>query len=135
MFHKLDEVEAHFQDVEVRLTSPDVVSNQMLFQQLSKEHSNLQPLVQTYREYRKLKNDFLANEQLIKDDSGELKQMALEDNSQLAPQLDKLERRLKILLLPQDPNDDKNILLEIRPAAGGDESPVVGCRIGLNHYL
>jgi peptide chain release factor 1 len=124
MFHKLDEVEAHFQDIEVRLTSPDVVSNQNLFQKLSKEHSNLQPLVQTYREYRKMRENFSANEMLIREDSGELKQMALEENAQLEGELAQLERRLKILLLPKDPNDDKNIMLEIRPAAGGDEAGI-----------
>jgi peptide chain release factor 1 len=124
MFHKLDEVEAHFQDIEVRLTSPDVVSNQNLFQKLSKEHSSLQPLVHTYREYRKMREDFTANEALIREDSGELKQMALEENQQLEPELAKLERRLKVLLLPKDPNDDKNIMLEIRPAAGGDEAGI-----------
>jgi peptide chain release factor 1 len=124
MFHKLDEVEAHFQDIEVRLTSPDVVSNQNLFQKLSKEHSNLQALVQTYREYRKLRSDFVANEALIREDSGELKDMALEENRNLEGELAQLERRLKILLLPKDPNDEKNIMLEIRPAAGGDEAGI-----------
>ncbi|MBM4303001.1 MAG: peptide chain release factor 1 [Deltaproteobacteria bacterium] len=124
MFHKLDEVEAHFQDIEVRLTSPDVVSNQNLFQKLSKEHSSLQPLVQTYREYRKLRSDFVANEALIREDSGELKDMALEENRNLEGELAQLERRLKILLLPKDPNDEKNIMLEIRPAAGGDEAGI-----------
>ncbi|MFM8316647.1 MAG: peptide chain release factor 1 [Deltaproteobacteria bacterium] len=124
MFHKLDEVEAHFQDIEVRLTSPAVVSNQILFQKLSKEHSGLQALVQTYREYRKLRSDFLANEVLIREDSGELKEMALEENHRLEGELAQLERRLKVLLLPKDPNDDKNIMLEIRPAAGGDEAGI-----------
>ena len=124
MFHKLDEVEAHFQDIEVRLTSPDVASNQNIFQKLSKEHSSLQPLVQTYREYRKLKSDFNANEALIREDSGELRQMALEENQRLEVELAQLERRLKILLLPKDPNDEKNIMLEIRPAAGGDEAGI-----------
>ncbi len=124
MFHKLDEVEAHFQDIEVRLTSPAIASNQSLCQKLSKEHSNLQPLVQTYREYRKLRTDFSANEILIREDSGELKQMALEENSFLEAEIAKLERRLKILFLPKDPNDDNNIMLEIRPAAGGDEAGI-----------
>lgn len=124
MFHKLDEVEAHFQDIEVRLTSPDVVSNQNLFQKLSKEHSSLQALVQTYREYRKMRSDYSANEAIIREDSGELKDMALEENKQLETELAQLERRLKILLLPKDPNDDKNIMLEIRPAAGGDEAGI-----------
>jgi len=124
MFQKLDEVEALFADIEVRLTSPDVVGNALQFQKLSKEHANLQPIVQTYREYRKLKQDFVQNQQIIKEESGELKDLALDENAQLEPELAKLERQLKILLLPKDPNDDKNILLEIRPAAGGDEAGI-----------
>lgn len=124
MFRKLDEVEAHFLDVEARLTSPDVVSNPPLFQKLSKEHSNLAPLVATYREFRKAQQHFQENLQLIQEDSGELKEMALEENKQLEPEIAKMERRLTILLLPKDPNDDKNILLEIRAGAGGDEAGI-----------
>jgi len=124
MFEKLAEVEAHFQQIEVRLTSPDIASNQNLFQKLSKEHSDLVPIIQAYREYKKLKTDFDANLQLIQEDSSEMREMALEENAQIKPEIEKLERRLKVLLLPKDPNDDKNILLEMRPAAGGDEAGI-----------
>ncbi len=124
MYQKLEEVEAHFQDIENRLTSPDIVSNQALFQRLSKEHANLQALVATFREYKQIHGNFRQNEQIIKEESGELVQMALEENKDLAPQIEKLERRLKVLLLPKDPNDDKNILLEIRAGAGGDEAGI-----------
>lgn len=124
MFQKLDEVETHFQDIENRLTAPDVVGNLAQFQKLSKEHSSLVPLVTTYREYKRLKQHFEENQQLIKDDQGELKEMALAENKALEGELAKLERRLKVQLLPKDPNDDKNILLEIRGGAGGDEASI-----------
>jgi peptide chain release factor 1 len=124
MFHKLDEVELHFADVETRLTSPAVVNNTQLFQKLSKEHANLQPLVETYRHFRQVKNRFEENKDIIEQESGELKDLAAEENKDLEIELKGLERKLKILLLPKDPNDDKNTMVEIRPAAGGDEAGI-----------
>jgi len=124
MFHKLDEVELHYSDVETRLTSPEVVNNAPLFQKLSKEHANLQPLVETYRLFRKVKNHFQENKEIIEQDSGELKELALEENKELEAELQQLEKKLKVLLLPKDPNDDKNTMVEIRPAAGGDEAGI-----------
>jgi peptide chain release factor 1 len=124
MFHKLDEVELHFADVETRLTSPAVVNNTQLFQKLSKEHANLQPLVETYRHFRQVKNRFEENKDIIEQESGELKDLAAEENKDLETELTGLERKLKILLLPKDPNDDKNTMVEIRPAAGGDEAGI-----------
>jgi peptide chain release factor 1 len=124
MFHKLDEVEAVFQDIEARLTSPAVAANQVQFQKLSKEHSNLLPVVTTYREFKKLKQDYAQNQQIIREDDSELREMALAENKELETELASLERKLKVLLLPKDPNDDKNILLEIRAGAGGDEAGI-----------
>jgi peptide chain release factor 1 len=124
MYQKLDDVEKHFEEVELKLQSPTVTSNPAEFQRLSKEHSNLVPIVNTYREYRKLKADFAANEEIIREDNGELRAMALAENREMEAVFPKLEQRLKVLLLPKDPNDDKNILLEIRPAAGGDEAGI-----------
>jgi peptide chain release factor 1 len=124
MFQKLDQVLSHYQEIERRLTAPDTAANQPLYQKLSKEHSDLQELVATYREYKKLKEDFEQNEQLIKEDTGELRAMALEENKRIQEQFPKYERKMKVLLLPKDPNDDKNIMVEIRPAAGGDEAGI-----------
>lgn len=124
MFHKLDEVELHYADVETRLTSPEVVNNTQLFQRLSKEHANLQPLVETYRHFRQVKNQFQENKDIIEQESGELKDLAVEENKSLENELVVLERKLKVLLLPKDPNDDKNTMVEIRPAAGGDEAGI-----------
>lgn len=124
MFHKLDEVELHFSDVETRLTSPEVVNNTQLFQKLSKEHANLQPLVETYRQFRQVKNRYQENKDIIEQESGELKDLAVDENKSLESELEVLERKLKVLLLPKDPNDDKNTMVEIRPAAGGDEAGI-----------
>ncbi|NDG27451.1 MAG: PCRF domain-containing protein, partial [Proteobacteria bacterium] len=124
MFHKLDEVELHFSDVETRLTSPEVVGNAQLFQKLSKEHAGLQPLVDAYRQFKQVKRNFEENKHIIEQESGELKELALAENKDLEKELEELERKLKVLLLPKDPNDDKNIMLEIRPAAGGDEAGI-----------
>lgn len=124
MFHKLDEVEAHFVELEDRLNSPEIASNPAQFQKLSKERSQYAELVEVYREYKVAKSNFAANEVMIREESGELKAMAEEENKELAEKLKKLEHQLKVLLLPKDPNDDKNIMIEIRPAAGGDEAGI-----------
>lgn len=124
MYKKLDEVAAHFQEIEAKLNSPEAASNAQLFQKLSKEHSSLSSIVSTYNEYKGLKNAFDQNLILIKEDSGELKEMALEENRDLEKRLAELEHNLKVLLLPRDPNDEKNIMLEMRPAAGGDEAGI-----------
>ena len=124
MFAKLEGVESHFEDIEVRLTSPEIASQPSLFQKLSKEHSSLQPLVQAYRAYKQLKSHFAQNQQVIAEESGELKDLALDENKELEGKIGELEHQLKILLLPKDPNDERNSLLEIRAGAGGDEAGI-----------
>ena len=124
MFQKLDEVETHYKDLERRLSLPEAVSNSQQFQRLSKEHASLQELVQTYQEYKKNRADYEANDAIIREETGELRDLALDENKLLGENLPKLERRLKVLLLPKDPNDAKNTMIEIRPAAGGDEAGI-----------
>jgi len=124
MFQKLDEVVAHFEEVEARLNSPEVGSNAQLFQKLSKEYSSLLPIVTNYRQLRALNQNYEQNLLMIKEESGDLREMAAEENREIEPKRVQLEHELKILLLPKDPNDDKNILLEMRPAAGGDEAGI-----------
>lgn len=124
MYQKLQEVEAHFQEIEKRLTLPETTANQQIYQKLSKEHSQLVPIVKAYKQYKKLKNDYTHNLELIQNDKTELKELALEENKDLEKSMLALEQELKILLLPKDPNDEKNILLEIRAGAGGDEAGI-----------
>ena len=124
MFHQLHEVELHFQDLEGRLTAPDVAANAMLFQKLRKEHASLEPLVHAYRDYKEKKTRHEENSKLIAEETGELREMALEENAELEKEFATLERNLMVLLLPKDPNDEKNTLLEIRAGAGGDEAGI-----------
>lgn len=124
MFDKLAEVEAVFEDIELRLTSPAIASNPAQFQKLSKEHSTLAPIVSAFRQYKELKQRFTDNQQLIQGDDAELREMAVEENQGLEIELQTLERNLQILLLPKDPNDERNIILEIRAGAGGDEAGI-----------
>jgi len=124
MFQKLDEVELHFADLETRLTSPEIAGNAQLFQKLSKEHAHLQELVETYRQFKQTKKQFEQNKEIVENESGDLKDLAAEENKEIESQLENLEKKLKVLLLPKDPNDDKNTLVEIRPAAGGDEAGI-----------
>ena len=123
MFQKLDEVLAHYENVEAQLNSPDAASDRNKFHQLSKEHSDLQPLVESYREYRQLKESHLQNKELIKE-GGELAELAEAENEEIEERLETLTKELRVLLLPTDPNDEKNILLEIRGGAGGDEAAI-----------
>jgi peptide chain release factor 1 len=124
MFSQLHEVELHFQDLEARLTAPDVAANAALFQKLRKEHASLEPLVVAYREYKSKKARFEANRELMAEDAGELAALAAEENAELEREFPVLERRLMVLLLPKDPNDEKNTLLELRAGAGGDEAGI-----------
>lgn len=124
MFEKLDEVESRFQSIEERLNSPDVARDQNQLEKLGKEHRTLLPLITAYREYRKLKGELVVNEQLIREEDGELREMAAAENQSILVRLKELEHELKVLLLPKDPNDEKNILLEIRAGAGGDEASI-----------
>ncbi len=124
MFEQLQAVVSHFEDIESRLSRPEVVGNQQVFQSLSKNHAKLQPIVAAYKEYAECKKQFDENEQMMKTETGELKDMAMEENKELTEQMARMEKQLRVLLLPRDPNDEKNILMEIRPAAGGDESGI-----------
>ncbi len=125
MFSKLDEVEVRFDSIEKELALPETINDHVRFQKLSKEHSSLLPIIETYREYKKIKENYLHNEELIKTENDEeLKSLAQSENSEFEKILDELEKKLRILLLPKDPNDEKNILLEIRAGTGGDEASI-----------
>jgi peptide chain release factor 1 len=122
MFDKLDSVEARFLEVESRLGDPDLANQPGEFRKLSQEHSQLQGLIEEYRHYRKTKSDIASNKELLSEKDNEIVQMALAEIKVLEPELEASARRLQVHLLPQDPNDGKNIMLEVRAGAGGDEA-------------
>ena len=123
MFSKLDEVESRFEEVNLQLQKPDIASNQKQYRSLMKELSDLEKIVLPYRDFRRQKKELEQNKILMTNESdAELKELIREDIKSLEASLTKLEEQLKILLIPKDPNDDKNIILEIRAGAGGDEA-------------
>ncbi len=123
MFSKLDDVEKRFEELNHELSNPDVTSNQDKYRSLMKEVSDLEPVVKTYREFKSVSNDIAGSKEILENESDEeMRTLAKEEISEKEKALETLESELKILLLPKDPNDDKDIILEIRAGAGGDEA-------------
>ncbi len=123
MFSKLDQVESRYEEVNMSLQRPDVASNQKQYRALMKELSDLEKIVELYRDFKK-KTDQLKSSKLMltSESDAEMKEMIREEIRELESDIPRIEAALKIALIPKDPNDDKNILLEIRAGAGGDEA-------------
>ena len=122
MFDKLEAVEKRYSDLEGLLADPDVIGKRAEFQKLSKERADIVELVETFRDYKKVIAELEANKPLLEEKDPEMKAMAREESARLTAEQTRLEEKLKLLLLPKDPNDDKNIVLEIRGGTGGEEA-------------
>ena len=120
MFQRLDDVEKRYEELNKLIADPDVISNQNEWKKLMKEHSDLEDLVMTYREYKKVKQDFEDAKELLSDP--EMKDFAEDEMEKAKELMPKIEEELKILLIPKDPNDDSNVICEIRAGAGGEEA-------------
>lgn len=121
MFDKLNQAEQRFEQLEKNLSDPEIISNQDEFTKIMKEYKNLSPVIEKYREYKKTKND-MEGARALMDEGGELYDMALEEYKDCKDRIEQIEQDLKILLIPKDPNDDKNVIVEIRGGAGGEEA-------------
>lgn len=119
---KLAQVESRYQELERQLSEPEVLAKPSLFQKLTKERAEVAPLVSTYQEYQRLSQQLEANTSLLKEADPELRNLAKEEETQLRAEQARCEEQLRILLLPTDPNDAKNIVLEIRAGTGGEEA-------------
>lgn len=122
IFKKLDAVEARHEELVRLMSDPAVNANPRLFQQYAKEHASLQEVVELYRLYRKTRQDLEGAKELLHESDPALREMAKADVAVLEATLADLERKLKIALLPKDPNDEKNVILEIRAGTGGEEA-------------
>jgi peptide chain release factor 1 len=123
MFNKLDEVEKRYEELTARLSDPAIASNPEEYRKIAKQRSDIEELVSTWRIFKKTRSELEDNRTLLSEEKDdELKEMAREEIPQLEKKLDELEIQLKLLLLPKDPNDEKNILLEIRAGTGGEEA-------------
>jgi peptide chain release factor 1 len=123
VFDKLEDILIHFEEILNELNEPDVTNDQARFQKLMKEQSDLQPIVDAYREYKACNQTVEDSLSMLEEESDEeMREMLKEELSDAKKRIEELETELKILLLPKDPNDDKNVIVEIRGGAGGDEA-------------
>lgn len=126
LLEKLQSVEQTYQELTRRLADPDIATNPDELQRVAKARSSLEETVNTYETWKQTQFELFGAKQILKDAGGdpEMREMASLEVGELEEQLDSLESRLKVLLLPRDPNDDKNIMLEIRAGTGGDEASI-----------
>ena len=130
MFDKLEDLLIRFEELMGELSSPDVTSNQERFRKLMKEQSDLTPIVEAYKEYKKSKQDIADSLEMLEAESDDdMREMLKEELNDAKKRVEELEEKLKILLLPKDPNDDKNVIVEIRSGAGGDEAALFAAEI------
>lgn len=130
MFNNLEDILVHYEELMMELGSPDVANDQKRFRKLMKEQSDLLPIVNAYKEYKGAKQNIEDALLMLETENDEdLREMAKEELSEAKKREEALEQEIKILLLPKDPNDDKNIMLEIRAGAGGDEAALFAAEL------
>ncbi len=123
MFDRLEDLLRRYEEIMNELNEPSVTANQDRFRSLMKEQSDLTPLVEAYKEYKKVKQDAEDSMIMLESESDEeMRELLKEENIEAKRRIQELEQEMKILLLPKDPNDDKNVVVEIRAGAGGDEA-------------
>ena len=130
MFDKLEDLLIRFEEIMGELNEPTVTNNQERFRSLMKEQSDLTPIVEAYKEYKACKQDIEDSLVMLEDEKDEeMREMIKETLSDSKKRVEELEQEMKILLLPKDPNDEKNVIVEIRAGAGGDEAALFAAEI------
>jgi len=120
---KLDQLDVRYQEMTRELSTPEVVSDSARFQKLAKQHAELEDIVNKHREFKQIEKHLAGAHQMVQEsEDPEMKHLAQEEEKQLTARKEAVEQQLKLLLIPKDPNDDKNIILEIRGGTGGDEA-------------
>ena len=135
MFDKLEDLLHHYEELMNTLSEPDVANDPNRFRKLMKEQSDLQPIVDAYKEYKACKQTIEDSLAILDEESDEeMRELAKEELNEAKSRLGELEQKLKILLLPKDPNDDKNVIVEIRAGAGGEEAALFAAEIYAGAY-
>ena len=130
LLDKLAFTENKYEELSVKISDPSIMANQKEWRKLCKEHADLEIIVTAYREYKKVLEDLEANKEMLEEESDkEMREMLSEEISMLKEQEAELEKKIQILLLPKDPNDDKNVFVEIRGGAGGDEAALFAANL------
>lgn len=127
---KLEAIEKRYNELCAKMSDPSVISDIAAFTAAAKEHASLEPIIQTYERLKKAEDELLQAREILRSESdAELKELAAEEEHGKKEEVRALEEELKILLLPPDPDDKKNIVMEIRPAAGGEEAALFACEL------
>lgn len=124
MTDKLEAIKARYKEVEIALSNPEVVTDQAKFAALSREYSELEKIVQLYKEYQEVLESVAFNKEVLNGDDEEMRQLAKAEADELAERQERLEQTIRVMLIPKDPQDDKNAILEIRAGTGGDEAAI-----------
>ena len=123
MLNKLEVLEDKYKDLSEKIADPEIINDQKVWQKLIKEHADLEPIIMKFREYKEVKNSIAESKEILQEESDEeLRELAKMELAEMEDKVEPIENELKILLLPKDPNDDKNVIVEIRGGAGGDEA-------------
>ncbi|HKO12105.1 MAG TPA: peptide chain release factor 1 [Acidobacteriaceae bacterium] len=129
MFGRLEQIEARYEELGHQLADPEVLSDHEKYQKIAKQHRELEPVVEKFREYRQVKNGIADARMMLSESDAEIRAMAQEELTTLEEREPHIEEELKLLLLPKDPNDEKNVVLEIRAGTGGDEASLFAAEI------
>lgn len=129
MFDKLDQIEARYEDLGRQLGDPALLSDQKKFQTVAKQHRDLEPTVEKFREYRKLRDAIADAKAMLAESDADVRAMAQEELTELEPKLPVVEEEIKVMLLPKDPNDEKNVVVEVRAGTGGDEASLFAAEV------
>ena len=127
MFDKLDFTVDKYEELAKKVSDPDIISDQPTWQKYMKEMGEMEPIVKEYKHYKDMKQELEDSKEIFEmEDDEELREMAREEIKELEAGIEKSQEELKILLLPKDPNDEKNVILEVRAGTGGDEAALFG---------
>ena len=126
MLDKLDFITGKYDELAEKVSDPEVINNQPVWQKYIKEMGEMGPIVKAYKEYKKAKSDLEGAKEMLEEGDEEMRELAKMEISELEEKIEAQEEELKVLLLPKDPNDEKNVILEIRAGTGGDEAALFG---------
>ncbi len=130
MLKRLEFIENKYEELSIKISDPSIMSDQKEWQKLCKEHAELETVVMKYRQYKKAEQDLEDNKEMLKNESDrEMRDMVQEEIKELTTLIEESQEQLKILLLPKDPNDDKNVFVEVRGGAGGDEAALFSANL------
>jgi peptide chain release factor 1 len=129
MFDRLEQIEARYEDLGRQLADPEVLADQQKYQKAAKQHRDLEAVVEKFREYRQVTNGIADARGMLHESDAEIREMAAQELAELEARRPGIEEDLKLLLLPKDPNDEKNVVIEIRAGTGGDEASLFAAEI------